>query len=93
MSIDPIAGKIYWADFDSSLIRVGNLDGTGLPATLFSEPSGAGPSGVAIDPSAGKIYWTNQGTDEVRVGNLDGSGSAATTHRTPASSTDCRSWE
>ena len=48
-SIRP-AGKIYWADFDAETIRVGNLNGLGTPATLFTEPVGSAPSGVAIDP-------------------------------------------
>ena len=74
VAVDPAAGKIYWANFSTSEIRVGNLDGTGTASILFTDPAGSGPSGVAIDPAGGKIYWTNQPTDQVRVGNLNGSG-------------------
>ena len=76
--LDHAAGKIYWANFDASTIRVANLDGLGVAATLFAEPPGSGPSGLVIDRAAGKIYWTNQFTNQVRTANLDGSGTAST---------------
>ena len=78
VALDRAAGKIYWANYTASSIRVANLDGTGVAATLFAEPPGSGPSGIVIDRAAGKIYWTNQHSDEVRVANLDGSGTAST---------------
>ncbi len=78
VAVDPANNKIYWANFSTSEIWVGNLDGTGTASILFTDPPGSGPSGVAIDPAGGKIYWTNQPTDQVRVGNLNGSGSAST---------------
>ena len=78
VALDRAAGKIYWANHSANSIRVANLDGTGVAATLFAEPPGSGPSGVVIDRAAGKIYWTNQGSDEVRIANLDGSGTAST---------------
>ena len=76
IAANPAAGKIYWANFSTNQIRVGNLNGTGTPLTLFTDPAGSAPSGVAIDPANNKIYWTNQFSDEVRAGNLDGSGFA-----------------
>ena len=48
------------------------------PSTLFTEPGGSGPSGVAIDPAAGKIYWTNQYHRPGPGREPDGSGTAAT---------------
>ena len=78
VAVDHAAGKIYWANFDASTIRVANLDGTGVAATLFAEPPGSGPSGLVIDRAAGKIYWTNQFANQVRTANLDGSGTAST---------------
>ena len=78
VAVDPANDKIYWANFSTQEIRVGNLDGTGTPLTLFTDPGGSDPSGVAIDPADNKIYWTNQHSDQVRVGNLDGTGSAST---------------
>lgn len=38
-------------------IRVGNLDGSGIAATLFAGE--ASPCGLTIDAAAGKIYWAN----------------------------------
>jgi hypothetical protein len=79
VAIDPVAGKIYWADTGAGVIRVGNLDGSGA-RDLYTGESGA--SGVAIDPAAGKLYWANAGpggigsVGAIRVGNLDGSGAA-----------------
>ena len=78
VALDRAAGKIYWANYSANSIRVANLDGTGVAATLFAEPPGSGPSGVVIDRAAGKIYWTNQDSDQVRIANLDGSGTAST---------------
>jgi hypothetical protein len=76
------ADSIYWTDYTSGQIRVGNLDGTGSPRTLFGEETQ--PMGIAIDPAAGKIYWSAAVPNctglcgLIRVGNLDGSGSAQT---------------
>ena len=78
VAVDPANNKIYWANFSTQEIRVGNLDGTGTASTLFTDPGGSDPSGVAIDPADNKIYWTNQYSDQVRAGNLDGTGSAPT---------------
>jgi hypothetical protein len=73
VSIDPSAGRIYWADGSSGDIDVADLNGSGSPSPLFSGESG--PYGTAVDPSAGKIYWAVG--NAVRVGNLNGSGSPA----------------
>ncbi len=78
VAVDPAHNKIYWANFTTSEIQTGNLDGTGTASTLFTDPGGSAPSGVAIDPANNKIYWTNQFSDEVRVGNLNGTGTAST---------------
>ena len=69
------ADSIYWAS-ESGFVGVGNLDGSGTAATLFS--SEGGPCGVAIDPAADKIYWTNFSSGTIRVANLDGTGTAST---------------
>jgi hypothetical protein len=47
VAIDPAAGKIYWTDVASARIRVGNLDGSGSPATLFTDP-GSFPGFLAL---------------------------------------------
>jgi hypothetical protein len=69
------ADSVYWTNTSGGAIRVGNLDGTGSPASLFTGESNV--FGVAIDPASGKVYWDR--TDGlIRVGNLDGTGSPAT---------------
>lgn len=76
IAIDPTAGKIYWSDYSySGRIRVGNLDGSGSPSSLFIGESTT--TGIAVDPAAGKVYWTTEFRG-VRVGNLDGTGSPKT---------------
>ena len=76
IAIDPVAGKGYWANYGypdpTGSIRVGNLDGTGTPETMF-ENAGQ-PFNIAFDKSAGKIYWGDGATNVIRVGNLDGTG-------------------
>jgi DNA-binding beta-propeller fold protein YncE len=81
VAIDPAAGKIYWTNLGQCCsgpgqVRVGNLDGSGSPSTLFANE--AGPGGLAIDPGANKIYWANFGPGVIRSGPLDGSDTAST---------------
>ncbi len=78
VAINAATGKIYWANAvsGSGAIRVGNLDGSGTPANLFSNVSY--PVGVVIDPAAGKIYWGSYDTFVIQVGNLDGTGTPQT---------------
>jgi DNA-binding beta-propeller fold protein YncE len=81
VAIDPAAGKIYWTDLGNCCsgpgqVRVGNLDGSGSPSTLFDNE--AGPGGLAIDPGANKIYWATFGPGVIRSGPLDGSAPAST---------------
>lgn len=66
------ADSVYWSAFDA--IRVGNLDGSGSAATLFTEESGPAV-GVAIEPAANRIYWAGGASGAIRMGALDGSGS------------------
>ncbi|HLY49027.1 MAG TPA: hypothetical protein VKR21_07510, partial [Solirubrobacteraceae bacterium] len=77
VAIDAAAGKIYWSTGGAAgTIKVGNLDGSGTPQTLFINQNN--PIGVAVDPTAGKIYWVEYGTGSIRVGNIDGSGTPQT---------------
>ena len=91
IAIDVAAGKMYWSRFstsrnqdNTSLIRVGNLDGSGVPSTLYSEGDGSS-SGLALDVATGRLYWANQptaqnsnpGTGSIRVGHISGSPAAA----------------
>jgi hypothetical protein len=68
------ADSVYWTDYNSSTgtVRVGNLDGSGSPSSLFTGEGG--PEAVALDPSTGKIYWQDYSSGAIRVGNLDGTG-------------------
>ena len=87
------ADSIYWSNAGSSKIRVGNLNGSGTPADLFSstEPE---PYGVAIDPAAGRIYWANYDLNlgKIRVGNLNGSGTPVDLFSSSEDSSQRRSW-
>ena len=76
VAVDPAAGKIYWANFSTNAIRVGNLNGTGTPLTLFTDPGGSAPSGVAIDPRTTRSTGRTSSPTKIRAGNLDGSGFA-----------------
>jgi hypothetical protein len=71
VTIDPAAGKIYWGSYDTFIIRVGNLDGTGAHDLFTGENY---PTGIVVDDATGKIYWTNEFAGQIRVGNLDGTG-------------------
>jgi hypothetical protein len=73
---DGPGGLIYWGN-ESGSIGLGNLDGTGTAANLFTGEGG--PCGVALDPAAGRMYWANfTFPGQIRVANLDGSGTAST---------------
>jgi hypothetical protein len=85
IAANPAAGKIYWANWNTGEIRVGNLNGTGTPLTLFAAP-GNNLCGVAVNPAAGKIYWANFSTNEILVGNLNGTGTASTLFTDPVGS-------
>jgi hypothetical protein len=47
VAVDPAGGKIYWGNFND--VRVGNLDGSGSPSTLFA---GVGAQFVAVLPAS-----------------------------------------
>jgi len=74
-------GKLYWAE--RNWIKIGNLDGTGVPQVLFGDDPDEITEAidVAIDLAGGKIYWTDSGNSnnsndpKIEVGNIDGSGS------------------
>ncbi len=78
IAIDVARGKIYWSEGSSQRIQVGNLDGTGSPATVFDYSTGqvVNVFGIALDLAARRIYWSDFGFEDpsIRVGNMDGSG-------------------
>jgi hypothetical protein len=58
MTIDPTAGRVYWANAVAATICGAPLAGSGAVDTLYNTGISA-PVGVAIDAAAGRIYWTN----------------------------------
>lgn len=90
LAIDSANGKVLWTRYQTlrttdvnSLIRVGNLDGSGAASTLYSEGNNSS-SGLAFDGATGRIYWANQpspptapGQGSIRVGHISGSPAAA----------------
>lgn len=81
LAIDPVAGRIYWANQGASKISFANLDGSGGADLTITGATVSGPEGLAIDPAAGRLYWVNNGPPEGPfVANLDGSGGAPVNH-------------
>jgi DNA-binding beta-propeller fold protein YncE len=78
LAVDPIGGKVYWADERAHGIRRANLDLSGVE-NVISYPTGPVPhlAGIAVDPFEGKMYWTedfdNVSLNRIRRANLDGS--------------------
>ena len=77
VAIDPAAGKIYWANFNSGKIRVANLDGSGTASTLFDDGR-ATCAGWRSTPRTTRSTGPTRQHGTIRVGNLDGSGTAST---------------
>lgn len=82
IALDPAAEKLYWAEAATGMIRVGNLNGSGAPQTLYSEP-GARPTDVAIDAAAGRLYWTDAGSGAIQVGTTTGGAAPTTLYAEP----------
>ncbi len=73
--VDPLEGKIYWADTESRWrkIRRANLDGSGIEDVV--EMDARRPDDLAIDPAGRRLYWVASGPgDDCRLqrSNLDG---------------------
>jgi hypothetical protein len=85
LAIDPVGGRICWANYGDSTIRGAPLAAGGTVEELYGAADGVSdPFGVAIDPAAEQIYWTNgewstagvAGT--IRRAPLDGDGPVVT---------------
>jgi len=59
VTIDPVAGRIYWASRADNTIRGAPLAPHGYVETLYGPLGQTYPEWVAIDADAGRIYWTN----------------------------------
>ena len=56
LSIDSLAGKLYWTEASPARLRRADLDGSNaedLVTGLFL------PNGIALDVAGGKMYWTD----------------------------------
>jgi hypothetical protein len=74
VAIDPVSGRIYWANSGTGKISYTKLDGTGGGNLPTGAVTVSQPEGVAIDPGAGRIYWANATANKISYANLDGSG-------------------
>jgi DNA-binding beta-propeller fold protein YncE len=76
LAIDPVGGRICWANYGDSTIRGAPLAAGGTVEELYGAADGVSdPFGVAIDPAAEQIYWTN--------GEWSTAGVAGTIRRAP----------
>ncbi len=79
LALDPVAGRIYWANIGTTaspvnVISYANLDGTGGGDLNTAGATVATPVGVAVDPTARRIYWANFSTNTISYASLNGGG-------------------
>jgi hypothetical protein len=79
VALDPAAGKIYWADSNTSFVSNhivrANLDGTKREVLYEGLPTSSGFTGIGLDLAAGRLYWSDEITDVEKglwEANLDG---------------------
>ncbi len=74
VTIDVVAGRVYWANDNAPKISFANLDGSG-GGDLNTTGATTNPlAGIAIYPATGRIYWANYSPYKISFANLDGSG-------------------
>lgn len=82
MAVDPVDGKLYWAEaFSSGRIQRSNLDGSNIEVVIPID--GPGVIGLALDLAERKIYWSSAG---ILRANLDGSNIEVLVNSTDADS-------
>lgn len=69
IQVDPLNGKIFWADNDLDGIGKCNLDGTQVEYVL--EELGSGVSDVYLDAS-GQMYWVEYNNELIRKADTSG---------------------
>ena len=75
VDVDPVTGRIYWANQGNDTISYANLDGSGGGGELNTAGATVDrPHGVAIDHERRRILWANDTTNPVSWARLDGSG-------------------
>ena len=65
LAVDPVAGRVYWADHTEGAISFANLNGSGGADVNIAGATIKDPFGLAFDPTLGRIYWPNS-QEEVR---------------------------
>ena len=74
VAVDPLGGKVYWADKNAKTISRKSIDGTGGVELLYSNL--ANPHSVALDVGVGALYWSDAGDSSnapvIRRGPIDG---------------------
>jgi hypothetical protein len=76
VAVDPVAGKVYWAEYGAGVIRRANLDGTNVE--LFESQANA--SRLTVDAYARRLFFTEYyansvlGPDRVYFKGLAGAG-------------------
>lgn len=75
------ATSLYWTHEGKPLRSAGALEaasvGGGGQRTLFAQPEGSSPEGIALDPATGEVYWAEGGAGEILAGSIAGSASSA----------------
>ncbi len=64
ITIDPVGGKVYWAEFELDAIARCNLDGS-VGEILGSTGAGSRPYGLAVQPARRELWLSLYGTDFV----------------------------
>jgi hypothetical protein len=54
VAIDPVQGKVYWAEFGISRLARANLDGSGVETFLERDT----PSQLTLDPYDRRLFWS-----------------------------------
>ena len=60
-AIDPASGKIYWSNWNGSMISWAFLNGSGGGDLNTTGATVVKPLGLVVDHAAGKVYWANWG--------------------------------
>ncbi len=72
--------RLYWTDAGNDLgsgtVRDAPLSGSGEAQTLYTDPVGSAPRGLALDAATGAVYWGDPGLPALRTGSLTAGGSA-----------------
>lgn len=81
IAIDTATGQVLWTESEpggAGAIRAASLiaGAAQTPHTLYTEPSGSEPTGIAVNASNGKLYWTDAGSARIMSGSIDGSAAA-----------------